>query len=355
MDQLILDTAERILADHGGPERVNQAEDGCYPVELWRAIEEAGLPLAWIGEDAGGVGGSLELGLALIRQSARFALPLPLAEVMLANWLWVRATGQAPETLTGFALVSPEAVQLRAGRLYGTLAAVAFADRLPQLVLPVETDHGLQLAVVATVDCSLGNQRSLAGEARNEVTLNGVEPVALAGASELELDDIQALTALVRAHQIAGALERMVALTVTYVQERQQFGRALAKFQAIQHMVAEMAGESALANAAVEQAARVMADPSAEPSARLVAVATAKSVTSEAAGKVTQLAHQAHGAMGFSHEYPLQQYSRRVWCWRDESGSEFYWNCRLGHHVVTQLRDASDGERSAWSSIAQGF
>jgi len=140
---------------------------------------------------------------------------------------------------------------------------------------------------------------------------------------------------------------------VGYVQERNQFGRALSKFQAIQHNVADIAGESALANAAVEQAARTVSQAGCNLNDALLAIATAKSVTGEAAGKVTQLAHQAHGAMGFSHEYALQQYSRRIWCWREEFGSEFYWNEWLGQHVAAQAGASADG--SAWACISRAF
>ena len=142
-------------------------------------------------------------------------------------------------------------------------------------------------------------------------------------------------------------------LTVAYVQERSQFGRALSKFQAIQHSVADIAGESALANAAVEQAVRPVSQSNCALNDMLMAIATAKSVTGEAAGKIGQLAHQAHGAMGFSHEYALQQYTRRIWCWREEFGSEFYWNQWIGQHIATEVGASADG--SAWACIARAF
>ncbi|MGO1500685.1 MAG: acyl-CoA dehydrogenase family protein [Marinobacter sp.] len=353
-DQLILDTAERIFADHCSPEVVNGAEDGQYPDALWCALEEAGLLLVWVPEAVDGVGGSMGLGLSLIRQAARYALPVPLAETLVANWLLAQAELASAEQTSGFALAFDALPCLENGQLKGVVEGVAFASQVSQLVVPCLQDGQLTMAVVAVDACELNEQRSLAGEPRNTVTLNGVTPLASAAVIDgFSVELARGVAALTRAHQIAGAMERIVTLTVNYVQERNQFGRPLSRFQAIQHSVADIAGESALANAAVEQAARIVSQPGCELDDVLMAIATAKSVTGEAAGKVAQLAHQAHGAMGFSHEYALQQYSRRIWCWREEFGSEFYWNQWLGQHVAKQVSATTDG--SAWACITRAF
>jgi acyl-CoA dehydrogenase len=63
------------------------------------------------------------------------------------------------------------------------------------------------------------------------------------------------------------------------------------------------------------------------------AVAVAKARTGEAAGKVAEIAHQVHGAMGFTHEHPLHFATRRLWSWRDEFGSDAYWQERIGRLV----------------------
>ena len=351
-DQLILDTAGRIFADYCSTEVVNSAEDNQYPAALWQALEDAGLLLIWVPETDDGVGGSMGLGLSVIRQAARYALPVPLAEALVANWLMAHSGLADAGQVSGFALASGALPVLENGQLSGTVEGVAFASQVAQLAVPCLQAEQLTIAVVAVDACQLSEQKSLAGEPRSTVILNGVEPLASAAAGNgLSVEMAHGMAALVRAHQIAGAMEHIVALTVNYVQERSQFGRPLARFQAIQHSVADIAGESALANAAVEQAARAVSQPDCAMNDALVAIATAKSVTGEAAGKVAQLAHQAHGAMGFSHEYALQQYSRRIWCWREEFGSEFYWNQWLGQHIAAET--GRDG--SAWACISRAF
>ncbi|WP_417518671.1 acyl-CoA dehydrogenase family protein [Marinobacter sp.] len=352
--QLILDTAERIFADHCSSGVVNAADKGDYPNALWQALDEAGLLLVWMPEADGGVGGSMGLGFLLIRQAARYALPVPLAESLVANWLLAQAGLANAGQSSGFALGMEALPVLDNGQLHGVVGGVAFASQVSQLVVPCLQSGQLTIALVDVNACEISEQRSLAGEPRNTVNFNGAVPLvsgAVHSGASIEL--ARGVAALARAHQIAGAMEHIVTLTVNYVQERNQFGRALSRFQAIQHSVADIAGESALANAAVEQAARMVSQSHCELDDALMAIATAKSVTGEAAGKVAQLAHQAHGAMGFSHEYPLQQYSRRIWCWREEFGSEFYWNQWLGQYVANKVHTTDEG--SAWASIARAY
>ncbi|MFP3976427.1 acyl-CoA dehydrogenase family protein [Marinobacter sp. KMM 10035] len=353
-DQLILDTAERIFADHCSADVVNAADSGHYPTELWGALKEAGLLLVWVPEAEGGVGGSMGLGFSLIRRAARYALPVPLAESLVANWLLAQAGLASGEQSNGFALALDALPELNNGELHGVVEGVAFASQVSQLAVPCLQSGQLTIALVNVDACEISEQRSLAGEPRSTVAFKGAVPLAsgtVHSGGSIEL--ARGMAALTRAHQIAGALEHIVTLTVNYVQERNQFGRALSRFQAIQHSVADIAGESALANAAVEQAARTVSQPDCEFDDALMAIATAKSVAAEAAGKVAQLAHQAHGAMGFSHEYPLQQYSRRMWCWREEFGSEFYWNQWLGQHVASKVSLTDEG--GAWASIARAY
>ena len=135
------------------------------------------------------------------------------------------------------------------------------------------------------------------------------------------LDDERRRGALLRSIQVAGALERVRDLTVAYAREREQFGQPLNRFQAIQQELAELAGMVALAGAAVDQAVE-------DPSAKRVAVA--KVVAGEAAGRVATLAHQVHGAIGFTYEHQLHRFTTRLWRWRDEFGTEAAWAEGLG-------------------------
>lgn len=127
--------------------------------------------------------------------------------------------------------------------------------------------------------------------------------------------------ALMRAVQITGALARVRDLTVRHASERHQFGQALNRFQAVQQELAEMAGEVALAEAAV---AAALDDPSPRR------VAAAKVVAGQSAGRVAAIAHQVHGAIGFTMEHELHRHTTSLWRWRDDFAAESRWAESLG-------------------------
>jgi acyl-CoA dehydrogenase len=141
--------------------------------------------------------------------------------------------------------------------------------------------------------------------------------------------------AFLRVQQMTGAMERCMDYALTYANERVQFGRAIAKFQAIQHMLAIAAGQFAAATAAADAAAEAYGTPGFP-----MAVALAKSRCGEAAGQVAAACHQVHAAMGFTQEHPLHFASRRLWSWRDEFGSEAVWQERIGRLVCRQGGEA---------------
>jgi len=59
-------------------------------------------------------------------------------------------------------------------------------------------------------------------------------------------------------------------------------------------------------------------------------IAAAKLIANQAAARATKACHQAHGAMGMTQEYPLHHFSRRLWSWRKEYGSDAHWSAVLG-------------------------
>jgi alkylation response protein AidB-like acyl-CoA dehydrogenase len=358
-DQLILDTAQRLFADHCGADVVNAAENGVAPTRLHTVILEAGLPLAWVPEAAGGVGGSLALGFNLIRQAAGFALVAPLAETLVANRVLAESGLDIEDAWTVLVFDGGPLPSLSEGKVDGAVENVPLHAGVTHLVVPVSDQGVMRIARFASDGVTTDYRENLAGEPRARIQFNEAAPLELSlPLANVSDQGLMEFCALVRACQIAGAMERMNELTVAYVKERQQFGRALGKFQAIQHKVADIAGESALANAAIEQAVREFSEhprPFSGNGDTFLSVATAKVVASEAAGTVSRLAHQCHGAMGFSFEYPLQQCSRRIWNWREEYGSEFYWSERIGMAIANELNDSTAGRQNGrvWDIVSR--
>ena len=74
---LLLDSVERMMTERCTQAVVDAAESA-WPEDLWNVLEEAGLPLACVPEEAGGGGATLGDGLAVVRRAARSAAPVPL-------------------------------------------------------------------------------------------------------------------------------------------------------------------------------------------------------------------------------------------------------------------------------------
>ena len=118
---IVAETASRILADFADPQTVNKAADGAWKETLWRALDDAGLPLAWVPEGLGGSGATLADGFAIIGVAGRFALSVPLVETLAAGWLLARGNLDAPANAMTVAPVRPrERISVDAdGRLNG--------------------------------------------------------------------------------------------------------------------------------------------------------------------------------------------------------------------------------------------
>ena len=164
---------------------------------------------------------------------------------------------------------------------------------------------------------------NLAGEPRDTLAVDATVPAAASPTS------LRAAGAALRTVQIAGALSRALSISVEYAQTRVQFGRPIGKFQAIQHNLAIMAGQSAAAIAAADMAADAL-----EHGLPPLLVAAAKARAGEAASVAAGLAHQSHGAIGFTQEYELHFATRRLWSWRDEFGSDALWNTLVGRAAL---------------------
>lgn len=144
------------------------------------------------------------------------------------------------------------------------------------------------------------------------------------------------IAAAARAVQMAGGLEAMLAMTIAHVQERSQFGRPLAQFQAIQHSLAVLAGEVAAARAAADLAVERL-DEGGETTA--LAVGIARTRVGEAVSKGSAIAHQLHGAIGYTREHRLHRYTTAMFAWRDEFGTQTWWTRLVGSAVLANGRD----------------
>jgi len=344
-DNIIVDTATRIFQDLCEPATINDAEKGVWPKVLWDTLEESGLPLAWVPDDLGGAGATMADGFAVLRVAGRFAVPVPLAETLMAGWLLARAGISVPNGPMTVAPVHADGnIVLRDdGKLAGRARRIPFGRNAGHIAVLAHRGHEPVVALVAAPDLPISQSSSLAGEPRDEVSFDGTVPAAVRPIS-LDQDLLVGFGAAVRLQQMAGALEKILEQSAQHALDRTQFGRPIAKFQAVQHNLATMAGEVAAASAAADAAAEACSGAE----IGLAEVAIAKVRGGEAAGTGSAIAHQVHGAMGFTYEHSLHHATRRLWAWREEFGNETMWAQRLGRMV------AAHGADQLWAFITQG-
>lgn len=297
---------------------------------LWSALEDAGIT-------AIGAGGDDDVAFAdameLIRRSGYHALPVPLAETIIGRRMLARVGIEAPEGAITLAVPSAgELPAMKDGRLTGSIRSVPFATAAAHGV--VATDG--QLHLVDIRDALINHGSNMAGEPRDAIDL-GRAKIVLSAASASAVDDLEAEGALIRAVALSGALSACLDHCLTWANDRIQFGKPIAKHQAIQHLLAQLAEETAASGAAAD-----LAIEASETAPKRFEIAIAKARVGEAAGKAANFAHAAFGAMGFTREHALHYTTRRLWAWRNEFGSEVYWQAELGRLV------ASRGGKQLW-------
>lgn len=325
----LTDSAERLFTAHCTPAVLQAADAGTWPAALWEAVEQAGFCAAMLPEAAGGFGATMPEAMALLRVAAAHAAPIPLAETMLAAWLLAQAGLPVPSGPLTLAPVRRHdkltAERADAGwRLAGTVHRVPWARHAGLVVLALGPD-GPVVAALPQGAGTITPGANLANEPRDTVTLDAYVPHAAAASANCTLLTLRAAGAALRTNQIAGALSQALGITTEYVQTRVQFGRQIGKFQAVQQNMAVFAGQSAAALAAADMAADALA-----MELNPVVIGAAKARAGEAASVAAGLAHQAHGAIGFTQEYRLHSLTRRLWSWRDEFGNETEWYAVVG-------------------------
>jgi hypothetical protein len=327
---MLAEMTERVLSRTCDDAMMRAARGGAWPEQAWDAAVEQGLPLALV---AGEQGFDVPIGegLALIGLLGRYALPLPLAETMIGNALLARVGLAVAE---GVVALVPEGAGVALRQDGVGWHATGEADRIAwgRDAAALVIEDGGNIALVTAGFQAIEQGSNMAGMPRDRIAVDGSATVApLAGASVLDAG------ALVRALAMAGALQTLVELSVAHVTERVQFGRALSAFQAVQHSLARLASEAAAAAAVADLAAEAFATESPHFG---IAVAAARARISDAAGVAIGIAHQLHGAIGFTEEHRLHWFTTALWSWRDEFGSAAWWTRRLGREALRHPQQA---------------
>jgi acyl-CoA dehydrogenase len=341
--ELLATTLERLLDDHDG----GQPPDGFDDV-LWRELDAGGFTRIGVPQPAGGSGGTIRDAHVVVDRLAWAAASVPVPETILAGWLCSRAGVVLPAGPVTVGLAGPrDGIRMKCTgttwRVSGRVDRVPWAGVCGHLVVIAARRAGSAVAVVPTSAARISAGRNLAGEHRDAVELERVviDRSRVGIAEDLTPELALGAGAMLRAVQVAATLRRTVALTRSHVADRVQFGQRLSSFQHVRFRLAEMVEETVAASTAAE-AAMVMTD--ARPS--LLEAASAKVRAARAVRVVAATAHQLHGAIGFTDEHPLHRFTTRAWSWRDELGTEGWWQEQLGAAVI------GAGSGALWPTIA---
>src|SRR5438132_284940 len=149
--------------------------------------------------------------------------------------------------------------------------------------------------------------RNLAREPRDTLVFDATPVAAAPAGVGVPPDAVWQYGALVRAAQIAGGVDAILRSATRYATERRQFGKPIGAYQAIQQNLAVLAGHAAAADIAAAHAFRA-----ADRGDAAFEIGVAKVRAGEAAGIGAAIAHQVHGALGFTYEHALQFLTRRL-------------------------------------------
>lgn len=323
VDPDLVEMMDAVLAEH--------REDPA----LWQRLDNLGLVRLTGPVDIGGSGAGWYEAAELLGAAVRHAVRIPLAEHdLLACWL-LDALGLPSTGAT-------RTVCLLDGNR--TARGVPWAAHAERIVVVWHDGGQYRAADAEAASLSVTAGFNTIGEPRDTVTADVTVLDGVSVPAEL-VAQLKAKSALVRSIQVCAALDRIAQLSVEHATTRAQFGRPLSRFQAVQHLIADLAAEAALARAATEAALTTAVTTDWSGDTLQFRVATARSCAGHAAEVVARHAHQVHGAIGTTREHRLHDYTRAALAWRSEFGSVRYWDQRVADAA------SSAGASGLWSVI----
>jgi alkylation response protein AidB-like acyl-CoA dehydrogenase len=342
--QMLKTTARAFLEAECPTSYVREMEEDerGFTAELWAKMADQG----WLGlivpETYGGVGMSFfDLSL-LLEETGRALLPGPLFSDVVLGGMAIADAGteaQKQELLPGLAqgqiivtmaLTEPNTrldavgIETRATQredgfvINGTKLFVPYAHVSDYLIVVTRTgdeDEDITLFLVPreTTGVSVQLLKTIASDRQSEVVLDDVSVprsavLGEAGKGWKTIKKVLAWGAAGKCAEMSGGAQAVLDMTVEYAKQRVQFGRPIGSFQAIQHHCADMATDVEGSRYLTHQAAWRLSNGL--PAEREVAIA--KAWVSDAYSRVCAVAHQCHGAIGFTKEHDMQLYSRRA-------------------------------------------
>ena len=303
--RMIRDSAAGLAPRTGDFRRVRAlrfTEPG-FDRDVWRTMCDMGWPGLLVAEDAGGSGLGVAEFCALTEELGASLIPEPLIPATFAAML-LPADHLGP-VLSGERIVLPAWQEkphgidlpgecaLTAGKLNGRKMFVSMAAGADAFLVTVR--GGLALVERDAPGVHVASTTAQDGGNFATVTFDNAPAEAIAGDASDALD----VAALATGAYLLGAMDRVFGITIEYLKTREQFGRKIGSFQALQHRSADLKIQLELTRAVVNAASRVM-DETDDKRTRRAAVSRAKARASEAASIVTRGCIQLHGGIGYT-------------------------------------------------------
>jgi alkylation response protein AidB-like acyl-CoA dehydrogenase len=343
--ELIRRTARDVLAGRavaaGAAAVEGEAADLSHPpysADLWKEMVELGWTGLAVPAEYGGVGEGFGEACLLIEEMGAALVPGPFLVTVAccggaierhgtaeqkAHWLGRIAEGRmltyaraAPRGGWGTAGSTVTATGSRDGwTLDGTARFVPFGAAAEDVLVVAGTGDDLSAFLVDAAAPGLSRERlDVVGQgAEHDLTLDGVAVPAdrvlgEVGGGAAVAATADAFGAAATCAEMVGGAQRVLDTTVSYAGQREQFGRPIGSFQAVQHHCADMAIDVLTARFIAYEAIWRLTAPGQDPAEVALTVATAKAWVSDAYQRVCALGHQVHGAIGFTAEHDLHRY-----------------------------------------------
>ncbi|WP_126975929.1 acyl-CoA dehydrogenase family protein [Frigidibacter oleivorans] len=339
--RMIVDSARAIVPADGSLDRVRRlrAKGAGFERDVMAQAGALGLFLMRVGEEAGGLGLGLRETCELARVLGGGLVPEPILSTILAGRL---LQGALPETVAAGEAVMLTAWQdaprsldwqggLGGGRLSGRKVAIPGAEGAD--LFAVTTAAGVAVVPADAPGLTVTAEPTLDGGRLGTVAFDGVE------AELLPCPDIGAAigeAGLVHCAYLLGLSERALAITLDYLRVREQFGRPIGSFQALQHRATEMKIEVELARAAIFATARRLDTGTGGDAARR-GIARCRLRASSSTMRVVREAIQMHGAMGITDEADIGLFVCKAMV---ETG--FFGGAALQRRILSDLLDQGD-------------
>jgi len=323
------------------PNTSDSQVDAMWPSTTWTALDRAGLTSVGFADPRGGSGGTLGDVATLVFEVGRSHSKVPLPEtVMFSSWLSAEANWAWSGGAETVCIADGDELEIRriGERLYlnGSVASVPWARAAERVTLVANVDGDTTLIALKPEEFKVQFGENLAGEPRDTLILESILGPQRCHRSEMDIELVRLRGALMRAVASVGAMCAIFELTSKFVNQREQFGRPIEKFQAVQHLLARLGEEVSASTSCVSAAVGAVERGTGTFEAMCAIVKASQSAT-----LISRIAHQVHGAIGTTTEYPLHLFTRRLWCWKSEYGSEAMWGRAISNHVRNQSDDAS--------------